>query len=292
MRSWLSQYEMRSASDLGEALDLLSRRPGEWTPFAGGTDLMVLLEAGQLPRRRFVDLWRIKELRGIAASADGVRIGALATYTDLLTDPIIAAEFPLEAAAARETGAVAIQNRGTVGGNIANASPAADLPPALLVYDAALELASARGRRHVAYESFHLGYKRMDLAPDELIVGVTLPRERSAQGGRDAGWHHRETYRKVGTRRAQAISKICFAASVDLDGGVVRDIRIALGSVAPTVVRARSAEGSIRSQAISSQTIAAARLALRADISPIDDIRSTADYRLLVAGNLLEELLS
>ncbi|MBA2302925.1 MAG: xanthine dehydrogenase family protein subunit M [Acidobacteria bacterium] len=292
MRSWLAQYEMRSASDLGEALDLLSRWPGEWTPFAGGTDLMVLLEAGKLPRRRFVDLWRINELRGIAASADSVRIGALATYTDLLTDPIIAAEFPLVAAAARETGAVAIQNRGTVGGNIANASPAADLPPALLVYGAALELASSRGRRHVAYESFHFGYKRMDLAADELIVGVTLPRERRAQGERGAGWQHRETYRKVGTRRAQAISKICFAASVDLDGGVVRDIRIALGSVAPTVVRARSAEESVRNQPIGSQTIAAARLALRADISPIDDIRSTADYRLRVAGNLLEELLS
>ena len=292
MRSWLAQYELRSASDLGDALALLSASPGEWTPFAGGTDLMVLLEAGKLPQRRLLDLWQINELRGIVVSSDAVTIGALATYTDLLTDPAMAAEFPLVCAAARETGAVAIQNRGTVGGNIANASPAADLPPALLVYDAALDLASARGRRRIPYESFHLGYKTMDLAPDELIVSITLPRRRRIKAADETTPPRTESYRKVGTRRAQAISKICFAAALDLDGTLVGDIRIALGSVAPTVVRARSAEASLRGRAIGPQTIAAARSALATDISPIDDIRSSADYRLRVAGNLLEEFLS
>ena len=283
MRSWLAQHRMHTAASLDEALSLLSAAPGEWTPFAGGTDLMVLLEAGTLPKRRFLDLWKIDELRGITASTDAVTVGALATYTDLLAHPVLASEFPLVCAAARETGAIAIQNRGTVGGNIANASPAADLPPALLVYDAALAVASSRGRRTIPYELFHTAYKKMDLAGDELIVSVRLPR-------RGTAW--RQAYRKVGTRRAQAISKICFAAAADIDGGIIRDVRIALGSVAPTVVRARSAEAALRGRQLSAASIAAARAALTENIAPIDDIRSTARYRLEVAGNLLEEFLS
>lgn len=286
MRSLLSRYEMKRAATLGDALAILAS--GDWTPFAGGTDLMVLMEAGKLPNRRFVDLWQIDELRGIRASAGEVTIGALSTYTDLLESPIVASEYPLICDAARETGAVAIQNRGTVGGNIANASPAADLPPALLVYDAQLELTSARGTRRVKYERFHHGYKKMDLASDELVAGVILPRT----GGRP-----RVSYRKVGTRRAQAISKICFAGLALLDpqddeGRTVQEVRLAYGSVAPTVVRARAAEGALRGRTLTPLILADAREALRADISPIDDIRSTAEYRLKVAGNLLEEFLS
>ena len=193
MRSLLAHYQMRRAASVDEALAILAG--GDWTPFAGGTDLMVLLEAGKLPNGRFVDLWAIRELRGISASSAEVTIGALSTYTDLLESPILRSDYPLICAAARETGAVAIQNRGTIGGNIANASPAADLPPALLVYDAELELASSRGRRLVKYEGFHRGYKKMDLGADELIVSVRLPR---------TGSRFRESYRKVGTRRAQA----------------------------------------------------------------------------------------
>jgi CO/xanthine dehydrogenase FAD-binding subunit len=274
---------MRSAATLDEALSLLAREPGEWTPFAGGTDLMVLLEAGKLPHRRLLSIWSVPELRQITSTADAVAIGALATYTDLLRDEILGAEFALICAAARETGAVAIQNRGTVGGNIANASPAADLPPALLVYDAVIEIASVRGRRRVDYSSFHRGYKQMDLAADELIVSVTVPRGR-------AGW--RQSYRKVGTRRAQAISKICFAAAADIQEGIVRDVRIGLGSVAPTVVRAIATETALRGQPLGPGTTRAARAALLNDMAPIDDIRSTAAYRQRVAGNLLEGFLS
>ena len=292
MRTWLAQYEMRSADTLEDALAMLSSAPGEWMPFAGGTDLMVLMEAGKLPARRFVDLWKIHELRRIDVSDETVTLGALSTYTDLLEHPVITAEFPLICTAARETGAVAIQNRGTVGGNIANASPAADLPPALLVYDAELELASARGRRRVKYDRFHTGYKKMDLAAGELIVSVSLPRTERLT---------KVSYRKVGTRRAQAISKICFAAGARIDFpakagshtvGEIREIRIAFGSVAPTVVRARAAEDVLRGRSPDPETLAAARAALAEDISPIDDIRSTASYRLTVAGNLLQEFLS
>lgn len=303
MRSWLAQFDMRTARDLPEALAI--RAEGDWTPFAGGTDLMVLLEAGRLPARRFLDLWKVDELRGITpidpgAAPDqapgGIRIGALSTYTDLLESPLVVSRYPLVCAAARETGAVAIQNRGTVGGNIANASPAADLPPALLVYDAELELASVRGTRRVKYSAFHQGYKKMDLAPDELIVSVILP---------ETARPSRQSYRKVGTRRAQAISKVCFAALAYMElppeggshaGGshtaVIRDIRIAFGSVAPIVMRANAAEAALRGRTPGVDTFEAARAALTRDISPIDDIRSTAHYRLAVAGNLLEEFLS
>jgi CO/xanthine dehydrogenase FAD-binding subunit len=272
---------MRRVDRLDEALALLGA--GGWMPFAGGTDLMVLLEMGKLSKRRFLDIWGVRELRGITTDAGGVRIGALSTYTDLLEHPVVASEFPLVCAAARETGAVAIQNRGTVGGNIANASPAADLPPALLVYEAELELASARGSRRVPYDTFHRDYKAMDLAEDELIVSVRLPRTSTIS---------RQSYRKVGTRRAQAISKICFAGIADIRNGVAHDVRIAFGSVAPTVVRARAAEHVLRGRALDATTIASARGALREDLAPIDDLRSTAHYRLIVAGNLLEEFLS
>ena len=280
MRTWLSQFSMERATGLDDALSRLASQPKYWTPFAGGTDLMVVLETGRMPPRHFLDISTVAELRGIHASDEHVSIGALTTYTDLLENGVITTEFPLIAEAARQTGAIAIQNRGTVGGNIANASPAADLPPAFLVYDAELEVASIRGRRRVPYDRFHRGYKEVDLAADELILLVRLPR-------RTGSW--RQTYRKVGTRRAQAISKVCFAAAAQVEGAQVIDVRISLGSVAPTVVRARAAEHVLRGQALSSDTIRRARLALEDEITPIDDIRSSAAYRRRVAGNLLEE---
>ena len=283
MRGHLSSYELCPARDLEEVLTRLGREPGAWRLFAGGTDLMVLMEAGKLPSARYLSLWNVPELRGVLAGAEFVTIGALTTYTDVLRDGTLAAEFPLLCAAARETGSIATQNRGTIGGNIANASPAADTPPALLVYDAELDLVSLRGRRSVAYGAFHLGYKVMDLAPDEIIASIRVPRGRS---------HWRQRFRKVGTRRAQAISKVCFAAGVDLDGGVVRDIRLAFGSVAPTVVRCRHAEDAVRGRRLDAGMIARATAALLDDIAPIDDIRSTAAYRRRVAQNLLQEFLS
>ena len=283
MRTWLPQYSMERAASLDDALGRLASQPGRWTPIAGGTDLMVVLETGRLPPRHFLDISSISELRGIHVSDRHVRIGALTTYTELLEHSVITTEFPLIAEAARQTGAIAIQNRGTVGGNIANASPAADLPPALLVYDAEIELISIRGTRRLEYRDFHTAYKKMDLVPDELISGVTVPRPQGV-------W--RETYRKVGTRRAQAISKVCFAARLQVADGHVSTIRIALGSVAPTVMRANYAEAALIGESPGNRVVRlTAREALEAHIEPIDDIRSSAAYRRRVAGNLLEEFL-
>jgi len=283
MRSYLPSFDLRAPRTLGDALELLAREPGVWHPFAGGTDLMVLLEAGKLADKRFVSLWHLDDLRGFSADAGTVTLGALTTYSDILRNPILQTEFPLLCEAASETGGIATQNRGTIGGNIANASPAADMPPALLAYDAEIELISASGSRSVPYDRFHTGYKKMDLAPTELIRSVRLPRGRS-------NWV--ESYRKVGTRRAQAISKVCFAGAADLADGSIRQIRLAFGSVAPTVIRARHAERALEGRTLDESALTAARTALAFDISPIDDMRSTAHYRRGVAGRLLEEFLT
>src|ERR1700756_286968 len=220
---------METPRDLIETLDRMAKEPGVWKPFAGGTDLMVLLEAGKLAHKKFLNIWNFAELRGIETSADHATLGALTTYTQVRRHEILAREFPLLCRAGAETGSVATQNRGTLGGNIANASPAADSPPALLVYDAELELVSACGARWGPYQHFHSGYKQMDLQPTELIRRIRVPRNKNA-------W--KQYFRKVGTRRAQAISKVCFAGAARMDPGRISDVRIVLGSVAPTVLRA------------------------------------------------------
>lgn len=282
MRAYLPAYELRTPRTLAEALALIDREPGVWRPFAGGTDLMVLLEAGKLEHRKWLGVWKLAELRAISESAEHVDLGAAVTYSEVLANATLRREFPSLCRAAEETGAVAIQNRGTLGGNIANASPAADSPPALLVYDAALELASARGARWVRYRDFHTGYKKTVLSPGELIRRIRLPRVGAA------GVHY---YRKVGTRRAQAISKVVLAGWARLAGSAIAEIRIALGSVAPTTVRCPRTEALLTGGPASAAAIEAARRELASEIAPIDDMRSTAEFRGRVAGNLLEELL-
>ncbi len=280
MRSYVPAYEMEAPHDLADALHRLARNPGAWKPFAGGTDLMVLLEAGKLPHRKFLSIWKLPELRGIEVAPSHVTLGALATYTEVRRHEILAREFPLLCQAAAETGSIATQNRGTLGGNVANASPAADSPPALFVYDAELELVSANGSRWVPYHGFWCGYKQMDLRVDELIRSVRMPRNKK-------GW--REYYRKVGTRRAQAISKVCFAGAARVEAGRVTDIRIALGSVAPVVLRAVETEQMLRGAKLTPAVLQAAQNVLAQEIAPIDDMRSTARYRRRVAQNLLAE---
>jgi CO/xanthine dehydrogenase FAD-binding subunit len=278
VKALVPDYELVKAKNLDHALELL----GDWKPFAGGTDLMVLFESGKLPHKRFVNIWALPELKGIEETADYVTLGALTTYTQVQAHPALRREFPMLCQAARETGGIATQNRGTLGGNIANASPAADSPPALLAYDAELELVSARGSCWVPYHGFHTGYKQMILREDELVRRIRLPRV----------LNRRHYYRKVGTRRAQAISKVCFAGVARIEGDEVRDIRIALGSVAPTVIRCLKTETLLTGQKLRPDLIEAAKAQLAKEIIPINDMRSTAHYRLRVAGNLLQEFLT
>ena len=283
MRSFLPSYRLRNAATLDAALRMLAEQPGAWRPFAGGTDLMVQLAAGTLQHRQYINVFGLKELRYIDTASDAVVLGGLTTFSDVLRHQTLQAEFPLLCRAAVETGGVANQNRGTVAGNIANASPAADTPPALLVYDAELELASVRGRRVVPYDA--IPHRLQADGPCARRVDRRDP----AAANATAGSTH---YRKVGARRAQAISKVCFAARARMDGGRVADVRLAFGSVAPTVVRATHAEAAIRGAALDEARVRAAVAALERDIAPIDDIRSTARYRHHVAGNLLTEFLA
>ena len=283
MRGSIPNYEIITPKSLAEALSLLVNEPQKWKPFAGGTDLMVMLEAGKLSHRNYLNLLPLQELRQIDVQEKHVTLGALTTYTDVQRNPVLVDEFPMLCQAASETGGLAIQNRGTLGGNIMNASPAADSPPALLAYDAELELSASRGVRWISYNGFHTGYKQMGIRDDELLTRIRLPRSAAPLV------HY---YRKVGTRKAQAISKVCFAGVLRVDRNAIEEVRIALGSVAPVPLRCARTESALRGQTISADLIEEAVKEFSAEVSPIDDIRSTRNYRLRVAQNLLIDFLT
>ena len=282
MRGNVPGYQLTTPASLADALTLLAKEPGVWKPFAGGTDLMVGLESGNLRHRNYVNIWQLDELRDISITDDYVTLGALATYTDVQSHPVLRSEFPMLCQAASETGGLAIQNRGTLGGNIVNASPAADSPPGLLAYDAEIELTSVAGSRWLPYHGFHTGYKQMLIQPDELLTKIRLPRKTAKS------YHY---YRKVGTRKAQAISKVCLAALGRNRNQRIEDVRIAFGSVAPIVIRCTKTEDALRGQPLNKRTIELGSDSLLNEIKPIDDIRSTSSYRLRVASNLLTDFL-
>jgi len=282
MRAYVPEYDLVVPENLDETLRLISREPGMWRPIAGGTDLMVLFEAGKLPHRNLVSLSNLPALRGITASETHVTLGALTTYTELQRSELMRREFPLLVKAASWTGAVATQNRGTLAGNIANGSPAADSPPALLAYDAEIGLLSERGPRWVRYQRFHTGYKKNVMEPDEIIGHISLPRKTSGCA---------QYLRKVGTRKAQAIAKVALAGLVKTNNGTIERMRIALGSVAPMPIRCMATEALLTGRVLDRQTIEEAKRAIVDEIAPISDIRSTAEYRLRVTVNLLDDFL-
>ncbi len=282
MRGFIPSYTLTTPASLADALNMLASEPGVWKPFAGGTDLMVLLESGNLSHRSYINIWQFPELREIEVTNDHVTLGALTTYTDVQAHPILREEFPMLCQAASETGGLAIQNRGTIGGNIVNASPAADSPPALLAYDAQIQLTSVSGSHWLEYHGFHTGYKQMLIQPDQLLTKIRLPRKTANS------YHY---YRKVGTRKAQAISKVCLAAVGRKHNQSIEDLRIAFGSVAPTVIRCTKTEDALRGQPLNETTVELGLDSLSNEIKPIDDIRSTSSYRLRVASNLLTDFL-
>lgn len=267
---------------LFEAYELLAR--GGVTPIAGGTDLMVRItgEIGE-PPERMLDLSRVDALKGIAIEGGALVLGARTTYTEIRRSALVQAHLPALVEAAATIGAIQIQNRGTIGGNIANASPAGDSLPALMALDAVVHARSLRGERTIPFGALYRGYRDLALSPDELITAVTIPfaPPRSVQ-----------FFRKVGTRRAQSISKVVMAAVLRLArDGRVDHVRLAWGSVAPVTLLAGRAEEALLGERPSRAAAVRARAALMRDIAPIDDIRSDREYRLAVAGNLLEHCL-
>jgi xanthine dehydrogenase small subunit len=268
MQGVISNRTLLQPRSLSDALRML-RDEGPLVPLAGCTDLYVSLNFGALGSVRFVNLWPLEDLRVIELRGNVLSIGALATYTDIIRSPMVRRRLPMLAAAAREVGGVQIQNRGTIGGNVANASPAGDTLPALAAADATVVLQSADGVRRVPFTAFHTGYRQSVMRADELITALEVPRVVGRQ------W-----FRKVGTRAAQAISKVVMAAVAPVAD---EQPRIAVGSVAPTVVRLPSTEAALGGGA----SIDEARQILLEEIAPIDDLRSTAEYRARVAANLL-----
>jgi CO/xanthine dehydrogenase FAD-binding subunit len=282
VRARPAQYDLVSPGSLATALDMLACDPGKWLPIAGATEIMVLYSAGKLTQRNLINLWNLPELREIRVDKENIVIGGGCTFAQIRSNSVISAEFPLLACAAAWIGGIANQNRATIAGNLANASPAADSPPALLACEAEIELISVRGTRRLPYTACHLGYKRTALAADELICAIHLPRK-------FAGW--RSYARKVGTRNAQAISKVCIAAQAKIADGKIRAIRIGMGSVAPVPLRLTDLEKQLTGCSADHLPFSASREWLNTGIAPIDDIRSTMEYRRHVAGNLLEECL-
>jgi CO/xanthine dehydrogenase FAD-binding subunit len=282
MRSNVTQYDLIAPTTLDAVLQILADSPDHYTPIAGGTELMVALGAGRLQAKKLVSLWNLEELRFIEVAADAIVIGAGSTFTDIRKHPVIAKEFSILAQAASWTGSIANQNRGTLGGNIVNASPAADSPPVLLAYDAEITLVSSRGSRTLPYSDFHLAYKETSLEPDELVHSIMITRNLNG---------YKAYIRKVGTRNAQAISKVAIAALARVKKGQIEDIRIGAASVREYPTRLAATERALTGKAVTAETIAAARAAILTEVRPIDDIRSTAKYRAAVAANLLEEFL-
>jgi CO/xanthine dehydrogenase FAD-binding subunit len=266
--------------DLDEALAARAAHP-DWMLLAGGTDLMVTANHRPVPAG-IIDLWRLPGLGTITASDRSITIGAGATWYEVENHPAVLEKWLPLSLAAREIGALQIQMRGTLGGNVGNSSPVGDSLPVLLALDAQLELASVRGRRTVPYSQFCTGYRKTVLAPDELIVSATL-------AAPSASTH--TLWRKVGTRRAQSISKVMGAAAITIDGGVVSSARVALGAVADRPIRIAAVEDAVRGLT-PGKAADAARAALRTAIKPIDDVRSTATYRHEVAENLVARFFS
>jgi len=283
MRGFVPDYELNTMPSLSETLKALAKDPQHWRIFAGGTDLMVVFEAGKLAHRHFLNLAPFTELKKIEESENQIKIGALCTYSQIQNHPVIQKEFPLLARSGWVTGAKAIQNRGTIGGNIANASPAADTPPSLFAYGAQIELMSEQAVRSLDYSQFHLDYKKTAMRADEVISAVLLPRKQA--------WTH-QYYRKVGTRAFQSISKVAFSAAAQVEQGIVKKIQIGLASVAATPIRAQAIEKALTNQSLSSLNKENIDKIINLNFAPIADIRSTAEYRKAVIEKLTQHLIN
>ncbi|WP_263378565.1 FAD binding domain-containing protein [Granulicella paludicola] len=286
MHSDVTQFDLAAPPSLQAVLKQLAAEPGKHAPIAGGTEMMVALGAGRLQQRSLLSIQHLRELRFIRVEDRLLHIGSGTTFTDIRRSAEIAKHLPLLVQSASWTGSVANQNRGTIGGNICNASPAADTPPALLAYGATVTLVSASGERTMRYVDFHLGYKKTALRPDELLHSIHVPL---------VFGDHRQYIRKVGTRNAQAISKIALAAVAKVEEQRLADVRLGAASLTDRPVRCSATEAVLSGASLASdaleETIRLARAALAGETHAIDDIRSTARYRGAVAGNLLEEFL-
>jgi xanthine dehydrogenase small subunit len=269
-----------SVEQLNESYKILAEQPVK--VLAGGTDLMVVYSSGGKLPSNLLDIWKLDELRTITEENDFLKIGALTTYTQLVSDERVKRYAPTLVDASLTIGAVQIQNRGTLGGNIVNASPAGDSLPVLSAFDAKIEIGSIRGTRQVNFNEFYTGYRQTVLASDELVLNILLPKQKEQETAK---------FYKVGTRAAQAISKVVMSVRATVENKKVLSIAIALGSVAPTVIRAKETENLLIEKEITPSLLEEARQKLSQEVKPIDDIRSNEHYRRVISGNLIAKFL-
>ncbi|MGH7495121.1 MAG: FAD binding domain-containing protein [bacterium] len=279
----ISHIPVHTPKTLREAYEVLQQERGRIKILAGGTDLMVTLNAHVEEHPAYLNIWGLQELRGVSEAEDKIRIGALTTYTEMIRSSLLQQHAATLIQAAKLVGASQIQNRGTLGGNIVNASPAGDTLPVLAVFEAELEIGSARGIRKMPFHQFYSGYRQTQLAPEEMLLAIHLPKPAPND------WQY---FRKVGTRQAQAISKVVMAIFARRDQQQkVEFIRIAYGSVAPTVIRAPQTEALLTGQLLSKELVDQARQSVMQEVHPISDVRSTENYRRLISGNILARAL-
>ncbi|MCS7095160.1 MAG: FAD binding domain-containing protein [Thaumarchaeota archaeon] len=273
----LHDVDVLVPKDVTEVLRLLSSRRG-FKLLAGGTDLLVQLRSGAVPKSDLIDISGLRELRYVKRSNGHIAIGALTTFSEIAESEIVKRYAPILAEAAETIGSVQIMNKGTIGGNIINASPAADSLPPLYVLDAELKLISLNGTRIMGISDFYKGYKMLEIRPGELLAEVKL----RAMGAGEVGH-----FFKHGLRQGDAISVVNGAVILDLDGDKVRNAAIALGAVAPTVVRAPEAEKVLKGKKLREDVMWEASRAVLKSISPIDDVRGSAAYRREMSVNYL-----
>jgi len=263
---------------LAEALALIALARSRQPVLAGGTDLMVQWRSGEISPSGFIDISAIEELREIRATGSFVEIGASATHSEIASHPRVREDFPALVAACSDVGGRQVQNLGTIGGNVMNASPAGNTLPVLMAHEAEFVAKDLKGRRVIRAEDFFTGYRQTALRHDELLASIRLPLPGEDEVSR---------FYRIAARRAQAVSKVSICIHGKISHGGIEWIRIALGSVAPTVMRARGTEALLAGKVIGAGLIDKARRSLADEISPIDDIRSTAGYRKYAAVGLL-----
>ncbi len=275
-------FAYHKPASLPEALAFLTAKPTICPVLAGGTDLIVQWRTGAISPGGFIDISGLEELSDITFTGNHIEIGALATYSRIINDDKLAQILPALVCACQSVGGIQIQNMGTIGGNIMSASPAADMPPVLLAYESQFLAQNLKGERWISADQFFIAYRKTALDSDELLTKIRIKLPHPIEQTR---------FYKIGARRAQAISKVSMCISGVISHGGIEWIKIALGSVAPTVVRAHGTEVLLKGKVITAALVNAARKSLADEIHPINDIRSTSDYRRFAAAGLLARYL-
>lgn len=277
----MSAIDIDVAEDLRHALELLANSGPDTRPVAGATDVILRLHLGKLAARRLVSIAEVSELAFVRETNGQVRLGANTLVTDLLTHPLVVREYPCLVRCAREFASPQIRNRATIGGNIANASPAADTVPALIALGAEVSLRSARRDRRMPLDELFTGPGRTQAEADELITEVTLPRRADTF----------QAFAKFGNRAANVIAIVNMAMCLRFDGARIAEARVAYGSCAPVPLRARAVEAHLTGRPLDQALVASVGDAVRRDVKPISDVRGSREYKETLAVNATEDAL-